>query len=85
MSGIYIAIGEKEKAMECLERIDSCKRCGHCSYSYCVDKTDRFGMYAELDGDYEKALEYYLYGQERAGYETEKVCGIRECKKRLQK
>lgn len=83
LSGIYLAMGEKEKAFECLDMIDGCKKCSHCSYFFCVDKTDRLALYAELDGDYEKAIEIYEYGKENSGYENEKICGIRECRKHL--
>ena len=78
---IYI---EKDKAFECLDLIDTSKKCTHCSYAYCVDKTDRIALYAELEGDYQKAIDFYEYGREHAGYETEKISGIRECKLKLQ-
>lgn len=84
LSGLYYAMGEKDKAFECLDLIDSSKKCTHCSYSYCVDKTDRIALYAELEGDYQKAIDFYEYGREHAGYETEKISGIRECKLKLQ-
>ena len=84
LSGIYLSMGEREKAFECLELIDGCKRCSHCQYAFCVDKTDRIALYAEFDGDYEKAIEMYEYGRQHSGYETEKINGIRECKRMLE-
>ena len=83
LSGIYLAMGEREKAFECLDMIDGSKKCTHCQYAFCVDKSDRLALYAELDGEYKKAIELYEYGKEHSGYETEKISGIRECRSKL--
>jgi len=63
--------------------IDGSKKCTHCQYAFCVDKSDRLALYAELDGEYKKAIELYEYGKEHSGYETEKISGIRECRSKL--
>ncbi len=45
---------------------------------------ERLGFIAEIDGDYEKAIEYYEDAIKFGAYDSERISGIRECRKKLE-
>lgn len=85
ISGLYFYKGNRDEAFRLLDTTDTCLRCSHCVHSSCVDKIDRLGLYAELDGEYEKAIEYYELGIKLGGNDIERTTGIRECRRKLGK
>ena len=85
MSGIELYKGNREESLRLLGMTDTSVKCYHCTHSTCADKVDRLAFLAELDGDYEKAIEYYLLGIKLGGQDVERTSGIRECKKKLGK
>ncbi len=85
LSGLFLIKSGKEEALRYLDMIDTCKKCEHCEFSVCVDKLERLGTMAELDGDYEKALEYFEEAIRMGGNDNERTSSIRECRKKLEK
>ena len=79
ISGLYFYMGDKERAASLLDKTDNCIKCYHCVHSTCVDKNDRLALMAEVDGDYDQAIEYYKKGIELGGNDVERSSGIREC------
>lgn len=79
VSGIYFYMGKRDEFRKYLDMIDLAPRCHHCPHSSCIDKNDKLALVAELDGDYQKALELFRNGNELGGNDTERATGIREC------
>lgn len=71
--------------MKLLDMTDKCLKCTHCVHTSCADKIDRLALIAEIEGDYEKAIEYYKLGQKIGGTDIERTTGIRECLNKLGK
>ena len=84
LSGLYLYKGNREEMFRLLDMTDTCLRCTHCQHNECVDKIDRLALLADLDGDYEKAIEYYELGIKLGGNDIERTSGIRECRKKIQ-
>ncbi|MBO6166298.1 MAG: tetratricopeptide repeat protein [Eubacterium sp.] len=85
ISGLYYWKGNREEAMKLLDMTDKCLKCTHCVHTSCADKIDRLALIAEIEGDYEKAIEYYKLGQKIGGTDIERTPGIRECLNKLGK
>ena len=84
IGGLYLIKEGREGALRYLDMIDHCKKCEHCECPECVDKMERLGFIAEIDGDYEKAIEYYEDAIKFGAYDSERISGIRECRKKLE-
>ena len=83
LSGLFLIKEGKESALKYLDMIDSCKKCEHCDFGVCVDKLERLGFLAEMDGEYEKAIEYFEEAIRFGGNDSERVSAIRECRRKL--
>ena len=84
ISGIELFKGNKAEAMRLLGMTDTCLKCYHCAHDTCADKIDRLALISELEGDYEKAIEYYELGIKLGGNDVERTSGIRECRRKLE-
>ena len=59
MGECYLYLGEVEKAFAIFEQMSRCRRCLHCRSIKCYDGFICMGIYYEVAGQYEKAIEYY--------------------------
>lgn len=54
---IYLALGEKEKGRDCLERMEKLRPCRNCGYARCFEASLWLGYYYYCEKEYAKAAE----------------------------
>ena len=57
LAQVYICMGEEERAMEYLNKVDQIPPCRHCAYPICYDVLITRLYLAEVRGEYSKALQ----------------------------
>lgn len=83
MGWLYLAVGDRERGRKLFEQMNQGYRCKGCRYPGCYEKYLYQGLYHEMEGELERAMEEYREAIRLNPHSLEVKCALENLQKRV--